>query len=161
VHVLVRPGELLVGGAAAAALPLLIFVFDMPTWLAIALVVAIYAGLMLLWRPLQPRPDATLAKVEEHAGQAETVPTAVLAEVAPTPEFAALADPSANGLLHLTPREHDVLLLLNEGLSNREIAERLSISPRTVPHHTGSLFDKLGVNSRTAAIAAARRCGLL
>jgi len=152
---------LLVGGVAATALPLLIFVFDVPTWLAIVLAGAIYAGLMLLWRPLQPRPDAMLAGVEEHAGQAEAVSTAVLAEVAPTPEFIAVADPSANGHVHLTPREYDVLRLLDEGLSNREIAVRLSISPRTVPHHTGSLYEKLGVNSRTAAIAEARRRGLL
>jgi DNA-binding CsgD family transcriptional regulator len=160
-HVLARPSELFAGGAAATALPLLVFALDLPTWLAIALAVATYVGLILVWPPVQRRSDATRADVEEHAGPAEAVPTAVLAEVAPTPGVIALADTSANGDVRLTPREHDVLRLLNEGLSNREIADRLSISPRTVPHHTGSLFDKLGVTSRMAAIAAARRRGLL
>jgi DNA-binding NarL/FixJ family response regulator len=50
-----------------------------------------------------------------------------------------------------------VLRLLAEGLSDREIADTLSISPRTVGGHVTHLLDKLGVDSRTAAVAVALR----
>ena len=55
----------------------------------------------------------------------------------------------------LTTREIDVLHLVADGLSNAEIAERLVLSERTVHAHLRSIFDKLGVNSRTAAAHAA------
>lgn len=48
----------------------------------------------------------------------------------------------------LTDREGQVALLLAEGLSNAEIAERLYLSPHTARRHTANIFDKLGVNSR-------------
>jgi len=54
----------------------------------------------------------------------------------------------------LTAREIDVLQLVADGLSNAEIAERLVVSQRTVHAHLRSIFDKLGVNSRTAATHA-------
>jgi non-specific serine/threonine protein kinase len=54
----------------------------------------------------------------------------------------------------LTSREIDVLQLVADGLSNAEIAERLVLSERTVHAHLRSIFDKLGVNSRTAAAHA-------
>jgi ATP/maltotriose-dependent transcriptional regulator MalT len=54
----------------------------------------------------------------------------------------------------LTDREIEVLHLVADGLSNAEIAERLVLSERTVHAHLRSIFDKLGVNSRTAAAHA-------
>jgi predicted ATPase/DNA-binding CsgD family transcriptional regulator len=57
----------------------------------------------------------------------------------------------------LTARERDVLRLLSEGCSDREIAEALFISPRTVGGHVTNLLAKLGVDSRTAAAAMAIR----
>lgn len=51
----------------------------------------------------------------------------------------------------LTPREVDVLRLLATGLTDREIAERLVISPRTVNTHLTSIYGKIGVSSRSAA----------
>ena len=48
----------------------------------------------------------------------------------------------------LTPAEHDVACLAAEGLTSREIAERLFISPRTVGAHLGHVFEKLGISSR-------------
>lgn len=71
--------------------------------------------------------------------------------------------PRASTLDHpfgLTTRELEVLRLLCDGLRNAEIAERLSRSVRTVDHHLAAVFAKLGVDSRLAAIQAAKRAGL-
>jgi LuxR family maltose regulon positive regulatory protein len=61
----------------------------------------------------------------------------------------------------LSERELEVLGLIAEGLSNREIAHRLFISPKTVKRHTSSIYGKLGVHSRTQAVAKARTLGIL
>ena len=60
----------------------------------------------------------------------------------------------------LTAREHEVLLLLAAGLSNREIATRLSISERTARTHVSSILDKLALRSRTQAALYAIQQGL-
>jgi len=59
----------------------------------------------------------------------------------------------------LSPRERDILALLTEGLSNAEIAERLSISEKTTRNHVSNVFDKLGVWTRAQAIVLARDRG--
>lgn len=59
----------------------------------------------------------------------------------------------------LSSRERQVLTLMAEGLSNTQIAERLSISEKTVRNHASNVFDKLGVWSRTQAIVFARDHG--
>ena len=61
----------------------------------------------------------------------------------------------------LSERELEILRLIAEGLSNREIGERLFLALDTVKGHNRRLFDKLQVNSRTEAIARARELGLL
>ncbi|HEX6387097.1 MAG TPA: LuxR C-terminal-related transcriptional regulator, partial [Anaerolineae bacterium] len=61
----------------------------------------------------------------------------------------------------LSEREHEVLALLAEGLSNREIARRLFISLATVKSHTAHIYGKLGVNSREEAVARAGTLGIL
>ena len=60
----------------------------------------------------------------------------------------------------LTAREIEVLMLLCEGLKNSEIAERLCRSVRTVDHHLAAVFAKLGVASRSEAVAAALHAGI-
>ena len=59
----------------------------------------------------------------------------------------------------LSPRERGILSLIAEGLSNAEIAERLSLSEKTVRNHVSNLFDKLGVWTRAQAIVFARDRG--
>jgi DNA-binding CsgD family transcriptional regulator/tetratricopeptide (TPR) repeat protein len=61
----------------------------------------------------------------------------------------------------LTPRQVEVLGLLVEGLSNAEIAQRLSLSVKTVDHHISAVLGKLGVSSRGQAAAAALRLNLV
>lgn len=61
----------------------------------------------------------------------------------------------------LSQREQEVLHLIAAGLTNREIAEQLVVSPETVKKHTGNIYGKLGVRSRTEAAARARELDLL
>ena len=56
----------------------------------------------------------------------------------------------------LTPREHEVVELVAEGKTNAEIARQLWISPGTVRRHLENVFAKLGVHTRTAAVARLR-----
>lgn len=61
----------------------------------------------------------------------------------------------------LTDREQEVLELLAAGLTNREVAEKLIISPETVKKHTGNIYRKLSVSNRTQAVIKARKLNLL
>lgn len=63
--------------------------------------------------------------------------------------------------VELSARETDVVRLVAQGLSNREIAARLTVSEATVKTHLNHAFGKLEVDSRTAAASAARAAGLL
>jgi DNA-binding CsgD family transcriptional regulator len=76
------------------------------------------------------------------------------------PAPAQSAPPSAPGV-SLTGREIEVLHLLAQDLSNPQIAEKLVVSRRTVDAHLRSIYDKLGVKSRDAAIRVAREQALL
>ena len=57
----------------------------------------------------------------------------------------------------LTPRENEIVVLIDEGLSNKQIAHRLSIQVATVKNHVHNILDKLGVDGRAAAAAHVRR----
>jgi DNA-binding NarL/FixJ family response regulator len=64
------------------------------------------------------------------------------------------------GEYSLTQREHDILALLAEGRSNREIAQRLYLSEKTVKAHLAAIFRKLGVTNRTQAAMMAVQMGV-
>jgi two-component system, NarL family, response regulator NreC len=79
---------------------------------------------------------------------------------------AILAEPEGQKLIAaspvemLTPRETDVLLLIVQGYTNRQIAEELSLSVRTVEGHRSNLTEKLGLHSRVELVRYAREHGL-
>jgi LuxR family maltose regulon positive regulatory protein len=61
----------------------------------------------------------------------------------------------------LSERELEVLRLIAEGLSNREIADKLVVTVTTVKKHVSNIFGKLDVTSRTQAVARARELDLI
>jgi two-component system nitrate/nitrite response regulator NarL len=64
-------------------------------------------------------------------------------------------DPQRKRISALTDRERQVIALITEGLKNRQIAERLFISPTTVTHHLSSIYSKLGVTDRLELVVYA------
>jgi two-component system nitrate/nitrite response regulator NarL len=69
-------------------------------------------------------------------------------------------DPEVTRIATLTDREREVIVLIGEGMKNRQIGERLSISETTVVHHLTSIFAKLGVANRLELVTYAYRHGL-
>jgi NarL family two-component system response regulator LiaR len=63
--------------------------------------------------------------------------------------------------MNLSKRELEVLQLMSEGLSNKEIADRLFVSLSTIKTHSNNLFDKMNVERRTQAIDKAKRLGII
>ncbi len=125
---------------------------------------AIRAGAQgYLLKDIQPR-DLVQAIRETQQGKAQLHPdiarrlmTAVSRD-APVNEPPPAALPAE--LLELTERERDVLDLIARGLTNREIAEKMVISEKTVKTHVSNLLDKLGLEDRTRAAIWALKHGL-
>jgi LuxR family maltose regulon positive regulatory protein len=101
-----------------------------------------------------------MARLLQEAQSREIMPESVSTLLA---AFRAdLPTPRENALPQsLTPREQETLNLIAAGLTNQEIAERLVVSPETVKKHAASIYNKLGVHSRTQAAARARELDLL
>jgi ATP/maltotriose-dependent transcriptional regulator MalT len=70
-------------------------------------------------------------------------------------------NPQAQAALGITSRELEVLQEVAAGLSNKEIAAQLKVSPDTVKTHVARLFEKLGAKRRTDAINKARELGIV
>ena len=62
---------------------------------------------------------------------------------------------------NLTQREHEVLRALSKGLSNKEIARQLNLSPKTIDSHRTNLLRKMNVNSTAALLVNAIKLGIL
>lgn len=97
-------------------------------------------------------PDAIVAAIERAAAGALVL----------TPDLAArMTERIVHGVPKLSGRERDVLALVAQGRSNREIAKLLYVTEATVKTHLVHAFSKLGADSRTQAVALARSHGLL
>jgi DNA-binding NarL/FixJ family response regulator len=82
----------------------------------------------------------------------------MLATKPPTLAWPALGAAKAPAL---TPRQRDILALIAQGRSNKEIAFALGIRERTVKFHVAALFARLGTSSRTEALVVALRMGVI
>lgn len=74
-------------------------------------------------------------------------------------DLAETLEPPLPGPHPFSPREHQVLKLAAQGMTNKEIAYRLGISERTIQFHMNSIFNKSGTDSRTEAVALALQHG--
>jgi DNA-binding CsgD family transcriptional regulator len=103
-------------------------------------------------------PDFTAAEVDLLSQLRPLLTRRVvrLAAIRPDQPAAAGGDPWP-GLAGLTPRQQQVLRLVASGLTDAAIGHRLGCSPRTVDKHLEHIYRRLGVSSRTAALAAAHR----
>jgi DNA-binding NarL/FixJ family response regulator len=122
-----------------------------------------------LFEALRRGASGYLLKDMDPAGLATAIRSAVRGEAALSPSVAArlveqfrggpaAAPPlSALGRPPLTSRECDVLELLAEGASTAAIARRLYVAPVTVRRHVSAILEKLGVDSREAAVSLVRR----
>ncbi|MCH7744516.1 MAG: response regulator transcription factor [Chloroflexi bacterium] len=109
-------------------------------------------------RGLLPRdaaPDTLTAALIAVAQGLVTLHPAMAA--IPIPREQTPAPPS----VELTPREHQVLRLMAEGLTNKSIAYNLDISDHTVKFHVNAILSKLSAQSRTEAVMQATRLGLI
>ncbi|WP_037912047.1 response regulator [Actinacidiphila yeochonensis] len=109
-------------------------------------------------------PDELLAAVRAvHSGDAVVAPSTTRRLLDRfTPMLPPAARPERHpGLERLTEREREVLLLVAQGLSNGEIAERLVLSEATVKTHVGRILTKLGLRDRVQAVVLAYESGLV
>jgi DNA-binding NarL/FixJ family response regulator len=112
-----------------------------------ALVAAIFAGLGIWLGVRLTRHSRPAAVSEQPPATPATAPF--------------LADEKKRDDLGITRREMEILELVAEGLSNREIAEKLFVSENTVKTHCSRAFDKLGARRRTEAVLMGKKLGLL
>lgn len=150
----------LLGGLLVAALQFIEY-----RWLVLehsveiygALVAAVFAavGLWLGRRLAGPAPVRTVEVVREVVVQAPAP------EPAADPPGGFARDQARLDELAITPRELQVLELIAEGLSNKEIAARVHVSENTVKTHSSRVFDKLGARRRTQAVQRARQWQLI
>lgn len=105
-------------------------------------------------------PDEIQTAIRSAVTGLSTVDPRVLAEISEQLAWQRRADP-ADETVALTPRELEVLQGISRGWPNKTIAAELGISEHTVKFHVGSIFEKLGVASRSEAVAVAARRGLL
>jgi ATP/maltotriose-dependent transcriptional regulator MalT len=139
----------------------------MAVWVLLGLTLVTLAGWLLqpylssireraFFRP-QPSPHTLEAEPGHNGQQSDTKQ--------PAPSYAALSfessDPQPTSAEPLTRREIEVLALVAKGLTNREIAQRLIITPGTAKVHISNIYGKLSVNRRVQAVAKAQELGIL
>jgi DNA-binding CsgD family transcriptional regulator len=129
----------LLGGVLIAGLKLIEY-----RWLVVEHSVEIYGGLLA----------AVFAGVGLWLGQRLTrhTETVVVREVVVAAPVEFVRDQSRVDSLGITPRELEILELIAQGLSNKEIAARAYVSENTVKTHSSRVFDKLGARRRTQAV---------
>jgi DNA-binding CsgD family transcriptional regulator len=138
----------LLGGVLIAGLRLIEY-----RWLVVEHSVEIYAGLVA----------AVFASLGIWLGLRLTrhTETVVVREVMVEAPVNFVRDESKLQSLGITPRELEILQLIAEGLSNKEIAERVFVSENTVKTHSSRVFEKLGARRRTQAVQLGKEFRLI
>ena len=141
----------LLGGVLIAGLKFIEY-----RWLVVEYSVEIYGGLVAgvfagvgIWLGV---------RLPRRTRQTETV---VVREVIVPAPASFQCDQQKLASLGITPRELEILALIAEGLSNKEIAARVFVSENTVKTHTSRVFDKLGARRRTQAVQVAKEFRLI
>ena len=124
------------------------------------LIAATFAGLGI-WLGLKLTKKQVVVKEVLVHGSAGTEPALSLPKGVFAPHEPFVPDERKREDLGITPRELDILELIAQGLSNREIAEKLFVSENTVKTHSSRVFDKLGAKRRTQAVQLGKEFGLL
>lgn len=123
---------------------------------------AVHAGAVGFLARDSLTPDALAGAVQAAANGSSVIATGLLAGLAQRHTAGAPSNGSTNGgSPHLTVREQQVLSLIADGLPTREVAQHLSYSERTVKNVLHDAVTKLGVRSRSQAVAHAVRDGLI
>ena len=125
------------------------------------LVKAVECGAAGVLHKSAPLAEITAAVRRLFAGELLINPAEVVALMRQAREHRAKQRATEQALGRLTPREREVLVALGEGLSDKEIAQRLSLSKDTVHTHMVNLLRKMGVESRLQALIVALRHGLV
>jgi two-component system nitrate/nitrite response regulator NarL len=125
-----------------------------------------YVDSAVAYRALAEGACGFLSKEASAAAVCEAVVAAHRGETVLSPEIQSgiageIRLRAAADSVSLSSREREVLALIADGLSAPDIGRRLHLSPATVKGHLHSLYDKLGVSERAAAVAEAMRRGLL
>ena len=138
----------LVGGILVAALKLIEY-----RWLVVEHSIEIYGGLVA----------AVFASVGIWLGLRLTRhrETVVVREVMIAAPLNFVRDQNKVESLGITPRELEILQLIAEGLSNKEIAARVFVSENTVKTHSSRVFEKLGAKRRTQAVQLGKELRLI
>jgi DNA-binding NarL/FixJ family response regulator len=122
---------------------------------------AVEAGAAAVLHKSVDVPEIADACRRLHAGEALMSPRETVALLREAGRLRAQVQIGRSALERLTDRERDVLRALADGLSDKEIAERLGVSAKTARGHVVNLLGKLGVDSRLQAVVLAARLGAI
>ncbi len=121
------------------------------------IVLTTYEGDEDIHQALQAGASSYIIKGMEHARLLQGIRRAYVGKTYIPPEVSQVV--GARSPDELSERERQVLALMAQGMSNRDIAEGLAIAEKTVKHHVGRILARFGVNDRTKAVLAAIRRG--
>jgi len=126
-----------------------------------ALTLALPSGIICFFIDFEPIMVSLLTNLKVDNTELLAYKNEILSAMTPTPQPLLTTNDTFSLIEPLTERELDVLTLLSQRQTDKEIAQKLHISPHTVRTHTKNIYTKLDVNNRRAAALRARELGLV